>query len=145
MENNLFPSCKADGESMRDLPPVHSSSVSRMDTAVGRCGCGGGWDPEQRSEGGDDGCHDHGLGHGGNGCHGGCVGYEGCGADSWGLSEYPLAIVYAPCQVFRALYDPATALAHGTLFTELDLPLGGTEGGAFSTDGCSCRAERRRV
>ena len=32
-----------------------------------------------------------------------CVGYEGCGPDSWGLSEYPLAMVYAPCQAFRAL------------------------------------------
>jgi hypothetical protein len=56
-----------------------------------------------------------------------------------------MAMVYAPCQVFRALYDPATALHRGTLFTELDLPLGGMDGGAFVTEGCSCRAERRQV
>ena len=72
-----------------------------------------------------------------------CVGFEGCGAGSWGLAEYPLAMVYAPCQIFRALYDPATALNRGTLFTELDLPLGG-EGG-FTAEGCACRAERRRT
>jgi hypothetical protein len=52
-------------------------------------------------------------------------------------------MVYAPCQQFRALYDTATALSRGTLFTELDLPLGGDCG--FTAMGCACRAERRRV
>lgn len=70
-----------------------------------------------------------------------CVGYEGCGAGSWGLPEHPLAMVYAPCQIFRALYDTDTALMRGTLFTELDLPLGGEAG--FGTMGGSCRMERR--
>ena len=84
-----------------------------------------------------------------NGCgcedaEGICVGYEGCGEGSWGLSGHPLAMVYAPCQAFRALYDPATALNRGTLFTELDLPFGGADG-AFTTVGCACRAERRGV
>lgn len=68
----------------------------------------------------------------GSSCPSGCRGYEGCGEDSWGLNDYPLAMVYAPCQSFRALYDPNTALARGTLFTELDLPLG-DEKGAFCT------------
>ncbi len=89
-------------------------------------------------------------GEGGCGCDGqptpgGCVGYEGCGPDSWGLSEYPLAMVYAPCQSFRALYDPATALSRGTLFTELDLPLGKKGGGTCDcafTALASCRTER---
>lgn len=88
-------------------------------------------------------------GEGGNGdcdcdcgCGGGCVGYEGCGPNSWGLAEYPLAMVYVPCQSFRALYDPATALDRGTLFTELDLPWGGTDGCAFSLNGACCRTGR---
>ncbi len=80
----------------------------------GGCGCGG----LAREEVG--------------GCSGGggpCGRSEGgCPAGSWGLSEYPLAMVYAPCQDFRGLYDPATALSRGTLFTELDLPLGGCAG-----------------
>ncbi len=53
-----------------------------------------------------------------------CQGYEGCGYNSFGIVDYPLAMVYAPCQLFRSLYDPATALSRGTLFSELDLPLG---------------------
>ncbi len=65
-----------------------------------------------------------------------CVGHEGCGCNSWGLADYPLAMVYAPCQVFRSLYDPATALSRGTLFTELDLPLG-------NPSGASCRIRPR--
>ncbi len=52
-----------------------------------------------------------------------CQGHEGCPEGSWGLSGYPLAMVYAPCQYFRGVYDPATALKRGTLFEELDLPL----------------------
>ena len=70
-----------------------------------------------------------------------CVGHEGCGEGSWGVNGYPLAMVLSPCQGYRALYDPATALSRGTLFTELDLPLGCAEA-AFTT-GCACRAERR--
>ena len=73
-----------------------------------------------------------------------CEGYEGCAPDSWGLCEYPLAMVYAPCQTFRGLYDPATALTHGTLFTELDLPLGSQNGG-LAIQSCGCGRERRGV
>ena len=94
----------------------------------------------------DDDHHDH----GGCGCTptvpstcGGCVGHEGCGVDSWGLCEYPLAMVYAPCQTYRGLYDPATALSHGTLFTELHLPLEQT-GCGRSTVACACGRERRQ-
>ncbi len=63
------------------------------------------------------------------GCH---TGAPCGGADSWGIAGYPLAMVYAPCQSFVSLYDPETALARGTLFTELDLPLG-------HMGGCACR------
>ena len=126
MEKDLFPS-RGDALRLADFAPP----ADRVPDAG--CDCGG----DEHDH------HDHHDGHGG--CGYGCVGYEGCGPDSWGLCEYPLAMVYAPCQTYRGLYDPATALSHGTLFTELDLPLGGTDGGAFTTDGCSCRAERRRV
>lgn len=102
----------------------------------GGCGCGG-----------HDHDHDHDHDHVDNGgckdheCHG----HDGCGEGSWGLNEYPLAMVYAPCQSFRGLYDPATALHRGTLFTELDLPLG-CERGTFTVSGrCGCRAERRTI
>ncbi len=74
---------------------------------------------------------------GGCGCveapEGGCVGHEGCGCNSFGISDYPLAMVYAPCQTFRALYDPATALSRGTLFCELDMPFGCCPGVSCST------------
>ncbi len=43
-----------------------------------------------------------------------------------GLEGYPLASVYAPLQSFENLYDEKTALKQGTLFSELDLPFGGT-------------------
>ena len=68
----------------------------------------------------------------------GCV---GCGEGSWGLNNHPLAMVYAPCQRFCALYDPATALKQGTAFSALDLPLGCTEGG-FTQSTCRCGRER---
>lgn len=43
---------------------------------------------------------------------------EGCAVSS-------LAMVYAPTQAFRLLYDPAKALCRGTLFAELDKPFRG--------------------
>ena len=64
-----------------------------------------------------------------------------CGEGSWGLEGHPLAMVYAPCQAFRNLYDLETALERGTLFSELDLPIetaGGTSG-----KGCGCGHNRR--
>jgi len=51
---------------------------------------------------------------------------------TWGLSGYPLAMVYSPLQEFRELYDLDTALMQGTIFKELDLPFMGvtvTKGG----------------
>ena len=57
--------------------------------------------------------------------NGSACGCSPCGEDSWGLNDYPLAMVYVPCQAFRNLYDTDTALGQGTLFAELDLPLGG--------------------
>jgi len=41
---------------------------------------------------------------------------------TWGLSNHPLAMVYAPLQAFSGLYDEDTALSRGTLFSALDLP-----------------------
>ena len=43
----------------------------------------------------------------------------------WGLHGYPLASVYAPVQEFDKLYDRDTALKHGTIFSELNLPFMG--------------------
>ena len=60
-----------------------------------------------------------------------------CGEHSWGLNGYPLAMVYAPCQAFRNLYDLDTALVRGTLFSELDLPIE-TAGGVGRNGGCGC-------
>lgn len=40
----------------------------------------------------------------------------------FGLFGKPLAMVYAPIQIFRNIYDPEDALAHGTIFKELDFP-----------------------
>ena len=133
----------------RDLPPMERVSeerglTPRMEQGIGNgdgTGCGCGCEHHHHD-------HHHDHDHDCDGGHGICVGYEGCGEGSWGLSGHPLAMVYAPCQAFRALYDPATALSRGTLFTELDLPLGGSEG-AFTTIGCACqhdlRAERSGV
>lgn len=47
----------------------------------------------------------------------------GEGACPTHLHAPALAMVYSPMQCWRQLYDPKTALAHGTLFEELDLPL----------------------
>lgn len=130
MEKQLFPLRESDLP-LADLPAAGlNPRMDRVPEDHGHgngCGCG--------ISDGHDGHHHH------SGC--GCVGYEGCGPDSWGLCEYPLAMVYSPCQVFRGLYDPDTALHRGTLFGELDLPLGG-EGG-LGTAECACRGERRRV
>ena len=124
MEKDLFPS-RGDALRLADFAPP----ADRVPDAG--CDCGG--DEHDHN--------DHHDGHGG--CGYGCVGYEGCGPDSWGLCEYPLAMVYAPCQTFRGLYDPATALAHGTLFSELNLPLG-REGCGLTTLACGCGRERRQ-
>ena len=74
----------------------------------------------------------------------------GCGVSShgtvggWGLNGHPLAMVYAPYQAFRGLYDPDTALSRGTLFAELDLPLEvGYAQGRNNGCGCGCNEKRR--
>ena len=51
---------------------------------------------------------------------------------SWGLTGYPLAMVYSPIQEFRDMYEIDAALRQGTVFKELDLPFMGmtvTKGG----------------
>ena len=45
------------------------------------------------------------------------------------FAGYPLAMVYAVEQPFRNINDPATGLAAGTIFAELDLPFLASEGG----------------
>lgn len=142
MEKELFPT-RLSELPMADRTP-RMERPAEQDAPEGGCGCG----HHDHGGGCGHGHHDHdggcGCGHHDGGEHTSvCVGFEGCGAGSWGLTEYPLAMVYAPCQTFRALYDPDTALNRGTLFTELDLPLGG-EGG-FTAEGCACRVERRRT
>lgn len=66
-----------------------------------------------------------------------CMTDTGCGEHGLGLHGYPTAMVYAPVQVFRSLYDPRTALCRGTLFGELDLPL--EAAGRKRGGGCGCR------
>ena len=44
--------------------------------------------------------------------------------DGWGLSGYPLAMVYVPVQRFCDLYDIEDGWRRGTIFAKLDLPLG---------------------
>ena len=55
---------------------------------------------------------------------------------SFGLSGHPLAMVYAPIQEWRELYDLDTALMKGTLFSELDLPFLAGNKGNTSMGGC---------
>ena len=45
---------------------------------------------------------------------------------TWGIKEYPLAMMYSPTQEWRALYDNEMGLSRGTIFKELDLPFMGT-------------------
>lgn len=48
-----------------------------------------------------------------------------CGNGGPGCDHYPsLAMVYAPTQCFRNMYEPAEGLSRGTIFAELDKPLG---------------------
>lgn len=149
MERNEFfprPAPLSEGGG-RDLPPHDRYPLMpepRLEQSVDRgngnggghgCGCNGGNGHGQGNAPNDGACGD-------SHANGSCVGFEGCGPNSWGLDGYPTAMVFAPCQGYHALYDPPTALSRGTLFTELDLPLGQADGG-FTTVGCACRAERR--
>lgn len=65
----------------------------------------------------------------------GCNGNRDCNG-GWGLTGYPLASVFAPLQEFEDIYDLATALNRGTVFSKLDLPF---EGDRRITKGGSCR------
>ena len=47
---------------------------------------------------------------------------EGC------LAGRSLAMVYAPCQSFDALYSPEEGLCFGTIFAELNKPFWGKRG-----------------
>ena len=57
-----------------------------------------------------------------------------------GLRGRPLAMVYAPIQEFRSLYEPEEALEHGTIFRELDFPWYPTACKGPSS-GCGCRRD----
>lgn len=57
---------------------------------------------------------------------------EGCGMrinSRYGLTDRPAGSVYAPLQDFDGIYEPDKALARGTLFSSLDLPLAASRGG----------------
>ena len=81
-------------------------SIPQIDHTHPGCGCNHGDNGNSNSGSGSCGC-----------VHDCCP----CGG-GWGLCQYPLAMVYAPCQAFHSVYDEETALARGTLFAELDLP-----------------------
>ena len=59
-----------------------------------------------------------------------CTG--GCGSESrqarWGVTNRPVAMVYAPIQEWRSIYDCEMGLNRGTIFAELDLPFVGCKG-----------------
>lgn len=62
----------------------------------------------------------------------GCVSGDSCGiaCTGWGLNNYPVAMVYSPCQPWTNVYKPEVALERGTIFKDLDLPFeGGTRRG----------------
>ncbi len=48
-----------------------------------------------------------------------------CDKHTWGLKNYPLAMVYAPLQEFEGILDKECALSRGSLFEKLDLPFMG--------------------
>lgn len=52
------------------------------------------------------------------------------------IDTYPIAMAYVPMQKWGELYDPMSALSHGTIFRELDLPWYPTNCGGF---GKECR------
>lgn len=57
-----------------------------------------------------------------------------CGPN--GVTERSLAMVYAPIQPWRGVYEPQIALCRGTLFRELDMPFYGDQ---KSAKGGNCR------
>ena len=78
----------------------------------------------RRSCGCSDGCSNSGIEgcprdntHGSDACHN--------GRHTWGLVDYPLAMVYSPLQNFEKLFNMETALNKGTVFEKLDLPFMG--------------------
>ena len=48
-----------------------------------------------------------------------------CNIDPDCINAFPPVMAYVPMQSFRNLYDPESALCHGTIFRELDLPFFG--------------------
>ena len=57
-----------------------------------------------------------------------------CGPN--GVTERSLAMVYAPIQPWRNVYEPQIALSRGTMFRELDMPFYGDR---KSAKGGNCR------
>lgn len=62
---------------------------------------------------------------GGRRCDGTMPDEEASHTHGWGLSNYPLAMVYSPYQHFKDLYSIDKGLERGTIFAELDLPFEG--------------------
>ena len=48
-----------------------------------------------------------------------------CNIDPDCINAFPPVMAYVPMQSFKNLYDPESALCHGTIFRELDLPFMG--------------------
>ena len=59
-----------------------------------------------------------------------------CKPSRFGLSCYPLAMVYAPVQEWKDVYDESHGLKRGTIFKALDLPF---EGDGRDGKGGVCR------
>lgn len=57
-----------------------------------------------------------------------------CCIDPDCINTFPLVMAYVPMQVFRNLYDPDSALCHGTIFRELDLPFYPASGNSMRRD-----------
>ena len=53
------------------------------------------------------------------------VGTGNCNIDPDCINAFPPVMAYVPMQSFRNLFDPESALCHGTIFRELDLPFMG--------------------
>lgn len=57
-----------------------------------------------------------------------------CNIDTDCINAFPLVMAYVPMQSFKNLYDPESALCHGTIFRELDLPFYGAAGSCQRRD-----------
>ena len=121
------PRDRAEGELLRHLSGGSGNAYGNgyLPRAVPSCGCRGG---DRRGMPRNENAA---SGNGNNLC-GGCGNSDAqeeigntypCGEN--GVHERSLAMVYAPIQHWRGIYDPGMALSRGTQFRELDMPFYG--------------------